>query len=106
MYLGDDLTIVSLPIDSILSLGYVLIDKLAAAQRKASNALYQRVQVLQRHHFSSKLQRMSVITICNNEQDKGLASKTSSQTNELYCLVKGSPEAIKSLLVADHIPSW
>lgn len=42
----------------------VLEGKLKEANAKAESAMYSSVQVLQRHHFSSKLQRMSVVCRC------------------------------------------
>eukprot|EP00940_MAST-03C_sp_MAST-3C-sp2_P002306 g2306.t1 len=55
------------------------------------------IRIVQRHHFASKLQRMS--TIC---RVKGFAG--SSKTH--CCLVKGSPEAIQRLLVKETMPNW
>lgn len=47
------------------------------------------VKVLHRHHFSSKLQRMSVVATVKGENEKG---------EQLYILAKGSPEMVKTLL--------
>jgi magnesium-transporting ATPase (P-type) len=47
------------------------------------------VKVLHRHHFSSKLQRMSVVATVKGTNEKG---------EQLYVLAKGSPEMIKTLL--------
>lgn len=44
----------------------ILEAKLKEATAKAASAMYNSVQVLQRHHFSSKLQRMSVVCRCQN----------------------------------------
>lgn len=51
---------------SILQEIPVLENKLKEAQQKAGSAIFNSVQVLQRHHFSSKLQRMSVVCKCQN----------------------------------------
>ena len=47
-----------------------------------------------RHHFSSQLQRMSVVTSIAYKGGK----------TKVACLVKGSPEAMKSLSKQDGIP--
>ena len=49
----------------------ILEQKLKDAQYKAASAIYSGVQVLQRHHFSSKLQRMSVVCKCENTTKNG-----------------------------------
>eukprot|EP00595_Chromulina_sp_UTEXLB2642_P002743 CAMPEP_0196764326 /NCGR_PEP_ID=MMETSP1095-20130614/5890_1 /TAXON_ID=96789 ORGANISM="Chromulina nebulosa, Strain UTEXLB2642" /NCGR_SAMPLE_ID=MMETSP1095 /ASSEMBLY_ACC=CAM_ASM_000446 /LENGTH=970 /DNA_ID=CAMNT_0042119611 /DNA_START=388 /DNA_END=3297 /DNA_ORIENTATION=+ len=72
-----------------------LQDKLDKAKFDASQSLFKSVKVLQRYHFSSKLQRMSVLCQVNK-----------SNSIEYYSLVKGSPEAIKSLLKSSEIPKW
>lgn len=53
----------------------ILEQKLKDAQYKASSAIYSGVQVLQRHHFSSKLQRMSVVCKCENTSKNGAKGK-------------------------------
>eukprot|EP00501_MAST-03F_sp_TOSAG23-6_P000377 GSMAST32.ASY1.ANO1.386.1 assembled CDS len=55
-------------------------------------------KILHRYHFSSKLQRMSVVCKVEGRQN-GLSSGK-------YCLVKGSPEALRSLLAEGAAPSW
>jgi len=67
-------------------------------KERVSRCKYKSVRVVQRHYFSSNLQRMSVI--CQ-------VSKSDSRDHDsMYCLVKGSPEVIYSLLVPDFVPSW
>lgn len=84
-----------------------LESKLVAARQKASTALYNSIQVIQRHHFSSALQRMSVVCRCNHQHTgTGMESKSSSSSDHWYCLVKGSPEALKQLIVPSAVPSW
>jgi cation-transporting ATPase 13A1 len=56
-------------IDSIRKEIPILEGKLKEAVTKSSTAMYSSAQVLQRHHFSSKLQRMSVV--CRCETAKG-----------------------------------
>lgn len=53
----------------------ILEQKLKDAQYKAASAIYSGVQVLQRHHFSSKLQRMSVVCKCENTSKNGAKGK-------------------------------
>lgn len=84
--------------------------KIEQSKKKSTAALYNNVQVLQRHHFSSALQRMSVVVKCNN-RGPGLIGTlnntgSSSSGDHWYCLVKGSPEALKKLILPDHLPSW
>ncbi|CAK8999902.1 Endoplasmic reticulum transmembrane helix translocase (Complexed with DOR1 protein 1) (Endoplasmic reticulum P5A-ATPase) (Sensitivity to the P.farinosa killer toxin protein 1) [Durusdinium trenchii] len=67
-------------------------------QRAAASPI-QAIKILERFHFSSKLQRMSVI--CKLKH-KGAAELSNSP----YCLVKGSPEAVQKLLKPGAAPSW
>ena len=64
----------------------------AAARAKVSGARspVRSVRVVCRHHFSSALQRMSVVV--------QVATKSVELAAGVYCLVKGSPEKIKPLL--------
>jgi cation-transporting ATPase 13A1 len=64
-----------------------------------------RVEVLQRHHFASKLQRMSVVA---SVQPGGLNEDGTAAAPQLWCLVKGSPEKIRTLLSddAESMPAW
>ena len=54
------------------------------------------ISIVKRHHFSSKLQRMSVVAELSMD---GGAPLTAS-------LVKGSPEMIRTLLKAGSVPAW
>lgn len=72
-------------------------ERLASAESKAKSNLYQKVTVVQRYHFSSQLQRMSVLCKCY---------RSGSSEGEWYAFVKGSPEAIGSLLLSEQTPSW
>jgi magnesium-transporting ATPase (P-type) len=54
------------------------------------------VRILHRHHFSSQLQRMSVVCRVN-----GVSAQAGT-----CCLVKGSPEAILKLLRPNTAPEW
>eukprot|EP00516_Mucochytrium_quahogii_P003470 CAMPEP_0203758686 /NCGR_PEP_ID=MMETSP0098-20131031/11517_1 /ASSEMBLY_ACC=CAM_ASM_000208 /TAXON_ID=96639 /ORGANISM=" , Strain NY0313808BC1" /LENGTH=1546 /DNA_ID=CAMNT_0050651229 /DNA_START=262 /DNA_END=4902 /DNA_ORIENTATION=- len=69
------------------------------AKVKAEKNPLQSIKILERFHFSSKLQRMSVIC---KIQKKGQTAFDSDP----YCLVKGSPEAILKLLKQDAAPTW
>eukprot|EP00124_Ichthyophonus_hoferi_P005598 Ihof_evm1s855 gene=Ihof_evmTU1s855 len=55
------------------------------------------IKIIQRHHFASKLQRMSVVADIKGSQESGAQS---------YVLVKGSPEMISTLLVKSEVPKW
>uniref|UniRef100_A0A7S1J4X1 P-type ATPase A domain-containing protein n=1 Tax=Eutreptiella gymnastica TaxID=73025 RepID=A0A7S1J4X1_9EUGL len=63
----------------------------ASAARNAISA-----RILHRHHFSSQLQRMSVV--CDVQDSRGRSGHK--------CLVKGSPEALLPLLRAGSAPAW
>lgn len=65
-------------------------------RRKADSAKFNKVEVVQRHHFASGLQRMSVVAKCSSKGTK----------DEWMCLVKGSPEAIGKLLADGATPEW
>jgi cation-transporting ATPase 13A1 len=68
----------------------------AAAKESAQRSLVHSVRVLQRHHFSSALQRMSVVVSCQGREPY----------SGLYCLVKGSPEALLPLMHPSQVPKW
>lgn len=83
--------------------------KVEQAKGKASSAMYNTIQVLQRHHFSSALQRMSVVVRCTNRSQASGAlgsSSSSSGSDHWYCLVKGSPEALRTLILPENLPTW
>ncbi|KAI9910720.1 hypothetical protein PsorP6_011091 [Peronosclerospora sorghi] len=70
-----------------------------ARERRWGQAINQKdifVQILHRHHFSSKLQRMSVVAKAHLGS-KGMCVRS---------LVKGSPEAVATLPVPESIPEW
>ena len=70
-----------------------------AAEVTAANAKcsVKSVKIVHRHHFSSKLQRMSVV--CDVVGQNGGPSGA-------CCLVKGSPEAVGALLAPGAKPDW
>lgn len=84
----------------------VAVEKREAKDHKASHkakaattsvqSAYRRVRIISRYHFSSALQRMSVI------------AEVTAANGRSRCaaLVKGSPEAIKSLLAENSAPAW
>lgn len=78
-----------------------LREKLQLAKEKASRSPYKRVQITQRFHFSSHLQRMSVICRCKRNTAVG-----GDEGYDWFSLVKGSPEAIQTLLVEGSMPIW
>ena len=76
------------------------------AERRRDNAAVRGVAVrpVQRHHFSSALQRMSAVAHVT-----GLKGADGRREEAVLCLVKGSPEAIGKLLHAERHggkPSW
>ncbi|CAK9047768.1 Endoplasmic reticulum transmembrane helix translocase (Complexed with DOR1 protein 1) (Endoplasmic reticulum P5A-ATPase) (Sensitivity to the P.farinosa killer toxin protein 1) [Durusdinium trenchii] len=60
------------------------------------------VRILQRFHFASHLQRMAVVAEVSTEADAVLNLEGEGN----YVLVKGSPEAVKTLLAKDAAPEW
>ena len=69
-----------------------------SASRKIKGSSITSVRIQQRHHFASKLQRMSVV--CN------VVAPGRADLQGQCCLVKGSPEAIGALLRAKSKPQW
>uniref|UniRef100_A0AAV1TWU3 P-type ATPase A domain-containing protein n=1 Tax=Peronospora matthiolae TaxID=2874970 RepID=A0AAV1TWU3_9STRA len=70
-----------------------------ASERRWGHGINQKevsVQIMHRNHFASKLQRMSVVARVNLG-DKGV---------QVRSLVKGSPEAVATLMRPDCIPDW
>lgn len=76
------------------------LNKLLKVKREKNNNLkYHKISIIQRYHFSSSLQRMSVIVKCfNNLKDK--------DSEEYYILVKGSPEILSKLIDKKKLPKW
>jgi len=70
--------------------------RVSDAKARALKSPLKSVKILHRHHFSSKLQRMSVVA--NVDRQASPSGKV--------CLVKGSPEAIFSLMKAGAAPEW
>jgi len=66
------------------------------AKARAKKSTLKSVQIKYRHHFSSKLQRMSVVA---------KVDRTESPSGQV-CLVKGSPEAVRRILLKDAVPEW
>ena len=86
-----------------------LQQKIKESKERAMLCKYSGIRVVQRHYFSSGLQRMSVVCrVSTGKSDYTLSSsgndKESPET--WYCLVKGSPEAVRSLLVSNSAPDW
>lgn len=82
----------------VLEKRLVALEKsLAQTISVASRSEVKSVKILQRHHFSSALQRMSVV--CD-------VTGVNGGKSGLCCLVKGSPEAIKGLLRNGTAPQW
>lgn len=71
-------------------------EMLERTRKQAGESKIARVEVVQRHHFASGLQRMSVVAKVVPRGGK----------EEWTCLVKGSPEALKPLLEAGGAPDW
>jgi len=78
-------------------------------KQRAADSPVSSVQILQRHHFNSELQRMSVVCSVNwkKEVPSSMADADSINGSErTWCFVKGSPEAIRELLTPELIPAW
>ena len=73
-----------------------LVRKIEVAKRFGKDSSVQSVQILARHHFESSLQRMSTVA--------KVARKGSGVS--VACLVKGSAEALKPLILEDELPTW
>ena len=69
-----------------------------SASRKIKGSAIESVRIQERHHFASKLQRMSVV--CN------VVAPGRADLHGQCCLVKGSPEAIGALLHTNSRPVW
>ncbi|CAH0521052.1 unnamed protein product [Peronospora belbahrii] len=70
-----------------------------ASERRWGQGINQKdvfVQIMHRNHFASKLQRMSVIAKVH----------LGDKCMRLRSLVKGSPEAVATLMRRDSIPEW
>lgn len=72
----------------------------AVARAKAAPHKGLSVRTIRRHHFSSALQRMSAVALA-----KGLRAEDGRAEDCVLCLVKGSPEAVGSLLDGSK-PEW
>jgi cation-transporting ATPase 13A1 len=70
---------------------------LKAAQERRAKSRVSSVRIVHRHHFSSALQRMSTIAHVTERSSGGSSYRS---------LVKGSPEAVESLLRAGSVPAW
>ena len=73
-----------------------------AQKNRADSSPISTVRILHRHHFSSELQRMSVVV---DVKRKHGASASPAITEGKYCLVKGSPEAVETLLAKGKVLS-
>ncbi|GBG27063.1 Manganese-transporting ATPase 1 [Hondaea fermentalgiana] len=76
-----------------------LKESIKKSKERASKSPLQSIKILERFHFSSKLQRMSVVC-------KLQTSGSSEMGSTPYCLVKGSPEAVSKLLREGARPEW
>ena len=82
---------------------------MTVAKKRAGASPIKEAKILHRHHFSSELQRMSVVCDVVTTQSESSSSSSSTQHSietGRYCLVKGSPEALKPLLKAENVPEW
>jgi len=75
------------------------------ASSKAGKHPVKAVQIVQRFHFASALQRMAVVVEVSAEKGDGPVPGLISGPGR-YSLVKGSPEALRPLLVKDSAPPW
>ena len=68
----------------------------AGAAKRAKQHNVRSIRILNRFHFASKLQRMSVLARVT----------TQGRAPSKVCLVKGSPEALLPLMAKDQVPAW
>ena len=73
--------------------------RIRAGKQKAAQSPVRAVRILHRYHFSSQLQRMSVLC-------KVSATGEGAIVPGRYCLTKGSPEAVRALLRPGAEPAW
>ena len=71
-------------------------ERLDAARARASACACRSLRIVHRHHFSSALQRMSTVVECRDR----------SGDARYRGLVKGSPEAVLTLLSKTTVPGW
>jgi len=66
------------------------------------------VRILQRFRFASELQRMAVVAEVTLPDGVSKVSGLEGGAGESghYAFVKGSPEAVRTLLAANGVPSW
>ena len=76
----------------------VLENKIQLSQQKAKDSPVRQTRIIRRHHFASKLQRMSVVAQINGKSDFVAGSHA--------CLVKGSAEALLPLMKPESLPPW
>jgi len=74
-----------------------LEDTIKESTAVAGKSPIQAIQIVERYHFSSKLQRMSVLCKIRKKGSTSFNSKA-------RCLVKGSPEALQPLI--KNVPTW
>lgn len=77
-----------------------LREEISKAAALASKTPVSSVKIVTRHHFSSKLQCMSVVARVTAR--RGVRGSDVKDGN--VCLVKGSPEAVRRMLAA--VPDW
>jgi len=70
--------------------------RVSNAKSQAAKSKLRSVKIIHRHHFSPKLQRMSVVAYVDKE----------GFPRSQACLVKGSPEAVHGLLAPGLAPEW
>lgn len=76
----------------------VLEKSIESAKEKAKASPVSKSRIIRRHHFASKLQRMSVVVEVNARSDFA--------ASRYACLVKGSAEALLPLLNPSSVPEW
>eukprot|EP01063_Lacrimia_lanifica_P033754 TRINITY_DN6102_c1_g4_i1.p1 TRINITY_DN6102_c1_g4~~TRINITY_DN6102_c1_g4_i1.p1 ORF type:complete len:1481 (+),score=675.29 TRINITY_DN6102_c1_g4_i1:75-4517(+) len=74
-----------------------VLKKEASAAKEKAKTDKMAVKIVHRYHFSSQLQRMSVIA-----EVRGMAKAE----QKYVCLVKGSPEALMKLVDKKELPEW
>jgi magnesium-transporting ATPase (P-type) len=75
------------------------------SRARTQSATFSKVQVVTRHFFSSRLQRMSVVVKAKAQKAGKTGSGSSGSSEESwFALCKGSPEAVRKLLLEGSVP--
>lgn len=98
----------AITVESLAREEIAILKRLEVAKARAHDCPYGAVQVMQRFHFSSQLQRMSVLCKCtrNKKYNDSETNGAGGEQVDWFALVKGSPEAVYTLLTPGQAPQW